>query len=100
MFIDGVEVNIDEYQNLILLNIDNWGGGVTELWKSDSKSSFSKESFSDGVIEIIGLTDVLHMGQVQVGMEEPFQVGQGKSIKLKSKSTNKIISFQIDGEPI
>jgi hypothetical protein len=58
-----------------------------------------KESFSDGVIEIIGLTDVLHMGQVQVGMEVPFQVGQGKRIRLKSKNTNKIIPFQIDGEP-
>lgn len=48
---------------------------------------------------MIGLTDVLHMGQVQVGMEVPFQVGQGKCIRLQSKSSNKIISFQIDGEP-
>lgn len=69
MTIDGSEVNIDEYENLILLNIDNWGGGVNKLWKTDPKKSFVNESFSDGVIEIIGLTDVLHMGQVQVGME-------------------------------
>lgn len=51
------------------------------------------------MIEVIGLTDVLHMGQVQVGMEMPFQVGQGKHIRLQSKSSNKIIPFQIDGEP-
>jgi hypothetical protein len=40
------------------------------------------------------------MGQVQVGMDEPFQVGQGKVIRLKSKIENKIIPLQIDGEPI
>lgn len=39
------------------------------------------------------------MGQVQVGMEMPFQVAQGKRIRLQSKTANKIISFQIDGEP-
>ena len=50
-------------------------------------------------MEIIGLTDVLHMGQVQVGMEVPFQVAQGKCIRLQSKTANKIIPFQIDGEP-
>lgn len=49
------------------------------------------------MIEVIGLTDVLHMGQVQVGMEVPFQVGQGRKITLASKSKNKIIPFQIDG---
>ena len=37
------------------------------------------------MLEVIGLSDVLHMGQVQVGMDEPFMVGQGKVIKIKSK---------------
>lgn len=81
------------------MNIEYWGGGVTDLWKSEGKKQLNRESFSDGVIEVIGLTDVLHMGQVQVGMEVPFQVGQGRKITLVSKSKNKIIPFQIDGEP-
>lgn len=49
---------------------------------------------------MIGLSDVLHMGQVQVGMDEPFIVGQGKTIRFKSKLDNQIIPVQIDGEPI
>jgi diacylglycerol kinase (ATP) len=83
-----------------MLNINNWGGGVTGLWKPDPANNFSKDSYSDGLLEVIGLTDVCHMGQVQVGMDEPFQVGQGKVIRLKSKIENKIIPLQIDGEPI
>lgn len=100
MTIDDVPVSIEEYENIILLNIDNWGGGVTGLWKADSQRNFRKQSFSDGVIEVIGLTDVLHMGQVQIGMDEPFQIGQGKVIRLTSCSDNQIIPLQIDGEPL
>jgi len=33
MKIDGQIVNIDEYENIIFLNINSWGGGVTDLWK-------------------------------------------------------------------
>ena len=46
---------------------------------------FKKARLGDGLLEVIGLTDVLHMGQVQVGMDEPYQVGQGSIIRLKSK---------------
>ena len=78
--IDGKEQAIDEYQNILFLNIKHWGGGVTGLWKKDVTKSFVEESFSDGLIEVLGLTDVIHMGQVQVGMDEPFQIGQGRVI--------------------
>jgi hypothetical protein len=29
MTIDDKEVNIEDYENIILLNIEYWGGGVT-----------------------------------------------------------------------
>ena len=81
----------------MVLNIDHWGGGVTGLWKTNPQEHFVKDSHSDGMLEIIGLTDILHMGQVQVGMDEPFQVGQGKVIRIKSKEDNRVIPIQIDG---
>lgn len=31
--VDGVKVNIDDIENVILLNIFHWGGGVTNLWE-------------------------------------------------------------------
>ncbi len=100
LVIDKKQINIDDFESIILLNIDNWGGGVTGLWRSDSRNGLSNASFSDGLIEVIGFSDVLHMAQVQVGMEEPFRLGQGKCVQLKSKSRSKIITLQIDGEPL
>jgi diacylglycerol kinase (ATP) len=99
MTIDGQPVSVEHYENLVLLNIHHWGGGVTDLWKSKT-NGFAKDSFSDGLLEVIGLSDILHMGQVQVGMDEPFQVGQGRVIRFKSKEDNQVIPLQIDGEPI
>lgn len=29
------------------------------------------------MMEVIGLSDIVHMGQVQVGMDSPFQLAQG-----------------------
>lgn len=63
---------------MILLNIFHWGGGVTNLWQQTQ--DFTKQSYSDGKLEIIGLSDVVHMGQVQVGMDSPFQLAQGSEI--------------------
>ena len=52
------------------MNIDYWGGGVTELWKYGGEGNdFVKDSYSDGLLEVIGFTDIVHMGQVQVGMD-------------------------------
>jgi hypothetical protein len=58
-----------------LLNIFHWGGGVTNLW--EAAKPFVKQSYSDGIMEVIGFNDVIHMGKVQIGIEPPIQLGQG-----------------------
>lgn len=73
--VNGQKINIEDIENVILLNIFHWGGGVTNLWEANG--NFTKQSYSDGLLEIIGLSDVVHMGQVQVGMDSPFQLAQG-----------------------
>jgi len=37
------------------LNINSWAGGV-KVWK--------KNSFSDGLIEVIGIKNMVHLGMV------------------------------------
>lgn len=48
-------------------------------------------------MEVIGLSDVLHMGQVQIGMDSPFQLGQGSVIEITSLQPNIPIPIQMDG---
>jgi hypothetical protein len=53
---------------------------------------------NDGVLEILGVSDMLHLGQIQIGMDLPLQVSQGRKVVIRSiKECD--MSFQIDGEP-
>ncbi len=49
---------------------------------------------------MIGLSDAIHMGQVQVGLDEAFQLAQCEVIEIVAVKPNQIIPFQIDGEPM
>lgn len=71
---------------------------MTDLW--DEGKEYRKDSYSDGIIEVIGLSDVIHMGQVQVGLDSPLQLGQGTEIEIRSLKANTILPIQIDGEPL
>ncbi len=45
--VNGKIVNIEDIENVILLNIFHWGGGVTNLW--EATGDFVKQSYSDGL---------------------------------------------------
>jgi diacylglycerol kinase (ATP) len=66
------------------------------LWKESNQ--FKLSSMNDGVLEILGVSDMLHLGQIQIGMDLPLQVSQGRKVVIRSiKECD--MSFQIDGEP-
>ena len=61
-------------------------------------SNFKPQSQSDGIFEVIGLTSIWHLGQVQVGLDQPLKICQGSSINLKFIKDGEQ-ALQIDGEP-
>jgi hypothetical protein len=50
-------------------------------------------------LEVIGVTNVFHLGQVQVGLDEPIRICQGSFFELNSLEVNVKEEGQIDGEP-
>lgn len=83
------------------MNIQYWGGGV-DLWNnsyandelvSDSfmsdatvnserhgevQSKFKQQSICDNLMEVVGFTSMLHMGQVQTGLAKGIRICQGR----------------------
>jgi len=53
----------------------------------------------DGTLEIIGISSVLHLKQVQTNISKPIKIAQGSKIKLSVKKSKGTHAFQIDGEP-
>lgn len=45
-----------------MLNINSWSGGVTGLWETDE--IFKPLKMNDGLLEIIGVTSILHLGRI------------------------------------
>jgi len=60
-------------------------------------SMFCNADIGDGLIEVIGLDNCLHMGQVKMGITASGRrLAQCSSVTIKTKKT---FPMQIDGEP-
>ncbi|XP_026882863.2 diacylglycerol kinase theta [Electrophorus electricus] len=93
--VDTQEVELPSIEGLILLNIPSWGSGA-DLWGSDNDSRFGKPRIDDGMLELVGVTGVVHMGQVQSGLRSGIRIAQGSYIRI---TLTKPIPVQVDGEP-
>ncbi|KRX09440.1 ATP-NAD kinase-like domain [Pseudocohnilembus persalinus] len=103
LVVDGKKIELPEVENLAFVNISSWAGGAQNLWYNEqqiktlnNKNIYKPQSFSDGVIEVLGVTSIFHLGQVQVNLQSPIRICQGKKIEITLKDNQ---HMQIDGEP-
>ncbi|KAI2533364.1 diacylglycerol kinase theta, partial [Homo sapiens] len=73
----------------------SWGSGA-DLWGSDSDTRFEKPRMDDGLLEVVGVTGVVHMGQVQGGLRSGIRIAQGSYFRV---TLLKATPVQVDGEP-
>ncbi|KAL0974105.1 hypothetical protein UPYG_G00215430 [Umbra pygmaea] len=93
--VDKQDVELPSIEGLIFLNIPSWGSGA-DLWGSEGDSRYGKPRIDDGMLEVVGVTGVVHMGQVQSGMRSGIRLAQGNYVRIK---VTKPIPVQVDGEP-
>ncbi|EDL20093.1 diacylglycerol kinase, theta, isoform CRA_a [Mus musculus] len=89
------EVELPSIEGLIFINIPSWGSGA-DLWGSDNDSRFEKPRIDDGLLEVVGVTGVVHMGQVQGGLRSGIRIAQGSYFRV---TLLKATPVQVDGEP-
>lgn len=46
-------------------------------WGSEKEDNFAKPTHYDGLLEIVGVTGVVHMGQIQSGLRSAIRIAQG-----------------------
>ncbi|XP_057705596.1 diacylglycerol kinase theta-like isoform X1 [Corythoichthys intestinalis] len=93
--VDDRDVPLPSIEGLIFLNIPSWGSGA-DLWGSEGDARYAKPSMSDGLLEVVGVTGVVHMGQVQSGLRSGIRIAQGNYMRVTLKKTCPV---QVDGEP-
>ncbi|XP_071051112.1 diacylglycerol kinase theta isoform X2 [Onthophagus taurus] len=93
--VDGKLVELPQVEGIIILNILSWGSGANP-WGPEKEDQFSKPNHWDGMLEVVGVTGVVHLGQIQSGMRSAMRIAQGGHIKIHLHSD---IPVQVDGEP-
>ncbi|CRL08161.1 CLUMA_CG020913, isoform B [Clunio marinus] len=93
--VDGKLVELPPVEGIIILNILSWGSGANP-WGPEKEDAFSKPNHWDGMLEVVGVTGVVHLGQIQSGLRSAMRIAQGGHIKIHLHSD---IPVQVDGEP-
>ncbi|KAL5283231.1 DGKQ family protein [Megaselia abdita] len=93
--VDGKVIDLPTVEGLIILNILSWGSGANP-WGPEKDDVFSKPNHYDGMLEIVGVTGVVHLGQIQSGLRSATRIAQGGHIKIH---INTDLAVQVDGEP-
>ncbi|XP_076173552.1 diacylglycerol kinase theta isoform X3 [Ptiloglossa arizonensis] len=94
--VDGKLVELPEVEGIIILNILSWGSGANP-WGPDTKEDqFYTPNHWDGMLEVVGVTGVIHLGQIQSGFRAGLRIAQGGHIKIHLHSDTPV---QVDGEP-
>ncbi|XP_076766755.1 diacylglycerol kinase theta isoform X6 [Xylocopa sonorina] len=94
--VDGRLVELPQVEGIIILNILSWGSGANP-WGPDTKEDqFYTPNHGDGILEVVGVTGVMHLGQIQSGLRTAMRIAQGGHIKIHLHSD---IPVQVDGEP-
>ncbi|CDW53936.1 JAB and DAGK acc and C1 1 and DAGK cat domain con taining protein [Trichuris trichiura] len=81
--LDGRLIELPKLEAIVLLNIACWGAGVRP-WQLGKGGP--EQSMNDGIFEVFGVYSSFHIAQMQVGLSEPYRIGQAKEVTMKIKN--------------
>jgi diacylglycerol kinase (ATP) len=58
------------------VTLKSWGSGANP-WGPEKESQFQKPTHYDGMLEVVGIRSVIHMGQIQSGLSSGIRIAQG-----------------------
>ncbi|KAL8607776.1 hypothetical protein ACOMHN_039449 [Nucella lapillus] len=79
--VDGKLIDLPPVEGIVILNILSWGSGAN-LWGPEREDIFNKPTHYDGMLEIVGVTGVVHMGQIQSGLRTGVRIAQGGHLRI------------------
>ena len=59
----------------------------------EKEDQFAKPTHYDGMLEVVGVTGVVHMGQIQSGMRSALRIAQGGHV---SRPSSIVISCEVN----
>lgn len=103
LYCDDKEISLPNLQGVVVLNIPSYMAGINFWGEKSGGQSFVTPSFSDRLMEVIGVFGISHLGisQAFLGLPQRFtqkhRIAQCSSLKIMIKGTEPI-PVQVDGE--
>ena len=84
VFLDGVKHCLPHLEGLVISNINSWSAGcaVWNLPPDQVEGQYQPCRMDDRLLEVVGIYSSLHVGRIQVGVDEPLKIGQAREIKV------------------
>ena len=79
--VDGRPISLPHIEGIIILNILSWGSGANP-WGPELEDRFVKPTHHDGMLEVVGVTGIVHMGQIQSGLSRAIRIAQGARVSF------------------
>jgi len=59
----------------------SWAAG-SNPWGQEQDTQFMRPTHYDGMLEVVGVSGVIHMGQIQSGMRTAQRIAQGGHVRV------------------
>jgi diacylglycerol kinase (ATP) len=93
--VDGVPLHIPcHIQSILVLNLPSYGAGALPIPHTSNTSDQWNVFGNDGLIEIVGITGLLHFLGLELGMSA-IKLGQGRNISIRLKQNKIPIAIQV-----
>ena len=73
-------------RDLYLYLCFSWGSGANP-WGPEKEDQFAKPTHYDGMLEVVGVTGVVHMGQIHSGLRSAMRIAQGGHVSSSLSNT-------------
>jgi diacylglycerol kinase (ATP) len=80
--VDGKRIDIPQLEGILILNIQSWSSGANP-WGSEKDDQFQKSTHYDGMLEVVGIKGILHIGQIFGGLTQAVRLAQGGRVSEK-----------------
>ncbi|OZC10924.1 hypothetical protein X798_02068 [Onchocerca flexuosa] len=94
--VDGKIIELPCIEGIIVLNLLSWGSGANPWGTAKEEGQFQKPTHYDGLLEVVGISDVSRLGLIQSKLSAGIRIAQGGSIRI---TTHEEWPVQVDGEP-
>jgi diacylglycerol kinase (ATP) len=68
----------------------SWGAGCNP-WGPERDDVFSKPTHWDGMLEVVGVTGVVHLGQMQSGLRSGIRIAQGGHVSNRRANDQRVV---------